>query len=82
MMNTVLKKCGSLFFIVLCLSAVPAVFATDVLPSRLMGLDLARDIAQGAINHCRKDGYQVSIVVQTAAAIHSLSCVMYSSVHI
>ena len=63
MMNTVLKKCGSLFFIVLCLSAVPAVFATDVLPSRLMGLDLARDIAQGAINHCRKDGYQVSVVV-------------------
>jgi uncharacterized protein GlcG (DUF336 family) len=63
MMNTVLKKCGSLFFIVLCLSAVPAVFATDVLPSRLMGLDLARDIAQGAINYCRKDGYQVSVVV-------------------
>lgn len=62
-MNTVLKKCGSLIFILLCLSEVPAVFAADVLPSRLMGLDLARDIAQGAINHCRKDGYQVSVVV-------------------
>ena len=62
-MNTILKKCGSLIFILLCLSAVPAVFAADVLESRLMGLDLARDIAQGAINHCRKDGYQVSVVV-------------------
>ena len=62
-MNTILKKCGSLIFVLLCLSAAPAVFAADVLESRLMGLDLARDIAQGAINHCRKDGYQVSVVV-------------------
>jgi len=62
-MHTVLKKCGNLFFIWLCLSWLPAVFAADVIPSRLMGLDLARDIAQAAIEHCRKDGYQVAVVV-------------------
>jgi uncharacterized protein GlcG (DUF336 family) len=28
-----------------------------------MGLDMARDIAQGAIDACRKEGYQVSVVV-------------------
>ena len=39
------------------------VLAEDVVPSRLMGLDLARDVAQGAIDACRKDGYQVSVVV-------------------
>ncbi|MEZ5542696.1 MAG: heme-binding protein [Pseudomonadota bacterium] len=37
--------------------------AEDVVPSRLLGLDLARDIAQGAIDACRKDGYQVAVVV-------------------
>jgi uncharacterized protein GlcG (DUF336 family) len=39
------------------------VYAEDVVPARLMGLDLASDIAQGAIDACRKDGYQVSVVV-------------------
>jgi uncharacterized protein GlcG (DUF336 family) len=34
-----------------------------VVPVRLLGLDLARDIAQGAIDACRKDGYQVAVVV-------------------
>ncbi len=37
--------------------------AEDVVPARLLGLDLARDIAQGAIDACRKDGYQVAAVV-------------------
>jgi len=31
--------------------------ANDVVPSRLMGLDLARDIAGAALSACRKDGY-------------------------
>jgi uncharacterized protein GlcG (DUF336 family) len=61
-MKTVLKKCGSLFFLLQCVATFPA-FALDVVPSRLMGLDLARDIAQGAIDACRKEGYQVSAVV-------------------
>lgn len=46
-----------------CLLSGPALQAEDVVPVRLMGLDLARDIAQGAIDACRKDGYQVSVVV-------------------
>lgn len=37
--------------------------AEDVVPSRLLGLELARDIAQGAIDACRKEGYQVAVVV-------------------
>ncbi len=61
-MKTVLKKCGSLFFLLQCVATLP-VFAQDFVPSRLMGLDMARDIAQGAIDACRKDGYQVSVVV-------------------
>ena len=46
-----------------CLLAGSPLQAEDVVPVRLMGLDLARDIAQGAIDACRKDGYQVSVVV-------------------
>jgi len=44
------------------LLALPAV-AGDVINVKLMTLELARDIAQGAIDACRKDGYQVSVVV-------------------
>ena len=44
------------------LTGSPA-YSEDVVPARLMGLDLARDIAQGAIDACRKEGYQVSVVV-------------------
>lgn len=44
------------------LLAVP-VIAGDVVDVKLMTLELARDIAQGAIDACRKDGYQVSVVV-------------------
>lgn len=40
-----------------------ATCAEDVVPARLLGLDLARDIAQGAIDACRKEGYQVAVVV-------------------
>jgi uncharacterized protein GlcG (DUF336 family) len=61
-MKTILKKCGSLFCLLQCMAAA-SVCAQDVVPSRLMGLDLARDIAQGAIDACRKEGYQVSVVV-------------------
>jgi uncharacterized protein GlcG (DUF336 family) len=43
--------------------AMPAVHATDVVNVKLMTLDLAVDIAQGAIDTCRTDGYQISVVV-------------------
>ena len=41
---------------------LPAV-AGDVVNVKLMTLELARDIATGAVEACRKDGYQVSVVV-------------------
>ena len=50
---------GFLFFILV----MPAVQATDVVNVKLMTLDLAVDIAQGAIDTCREDGYQISVVV-------------------
>ena len=37
--------------------------AVDVVNVKLMTLDLAVDIAQAAVEACRKDGYQVSVVV-------------------
>jgi len=61
-MNAFLKKYGCLFFLLQCLAAAPVV-AQDLVPSKLLGLDMARDIAQGAIDYCRKDGYQVAVVV-------------------
>jgi len=51
-------------YCLLCgLLAVAPLQAQDVVPARLMGLELASDIARGAIDACRKDGYQVSVVV-------------------
>ncbi|MDH5470288.1 MAG: heme-binding protein [Gammaproteobacteria bacterium] len=37
--------------------------ATDLVPTRLLGLDPARDIATAAVAACRKEGYQVAVVV-------------------
>jgi len=37
--------------------------ATDLVPTRLLGLEPARDIATAAVAACRKDGYQVAVVV-------------------
>lgn len=51
------------YMLVPCLLAPPTLMAEDLVPARLMGLELARDIAQGAIDACRKDGYQVAVVV-------------------
>ena len=47
----------------LCVLVIPALQATDVVNVRLMTLDLAVDIAQGAIDACREGGYQISVVV-------------------
>ena len=46
-----------------CVLVIPALQAADVISVRLMTLDLAVDIAQGAIDACREDGYQISVVV-------------------
>ncbi len=37
--------------------------ATDVLNTKLMTLDLARDIASATLQNCRKQGYNTAIVV-------------------
>lgn len=44
-------------------SYVSAVNAADVVSSNNIGLELAQDIASGAILACRKNGYNVSAVV-------------------
>ncbi len=49
--------------IVMMLLAAPVTHAADVISVKLMTLDLAVDIAQGAIDICRKAGYQISVVV-------------------
>jgi uncharacterized protein GlcG (DUF336 family) len=59
-MKTTVNTCLAL---VCGLSLASGAFAEDVVPSRLLGLDLARDIAQGAIDACRKEGFQVAAVV-------------------
>jgi uncharacterized protein GlcG (DUF336 family) len=49
--------------LLLCQLPGHSAVAGDVINVKLMTLELARDIAQGAIDACRKDGYQVSVVV-------------------
>lgn len=53
----------SLLSIVLLAAALPAHAQTDMLSVKQIGLELARDIAMGAVEACRKDGYNVSAVV-------------------
>lgn len=48
--------------LVLVAAALPA-HATDILPVKQIGLELARDIAMASVEACRKDGYNVSAVV-------------------
>jgi uncharacterized protein GlcG (DUF336 family) len=62
-MNNLLLRPCKIVFLLCCLLSGSPLLAEDVVPVRFMGLDLARDIAQGAIDACRKDGYQVSVVV-------------------
>jgi len=48
---------------ILIVQPISSVFADDLVPSRLLGLDLARDIATAAIAACRKESYQIAVVV-------------------
>ena len=41
----------------------------DVVTIKAMSLELARDIAQAAVEGCRQDGYQVSVVVVDRSAV-------------
>lgn len=46
----------------LLLTSAPA-GAQGLVPAKLLSLDMARTIAAASIEACRKDGYQVSVVV-------------------
>jgi uncharacterized protein GlcG (DUF336 family) len=51
-------------FIILAAScASTAALGSDLVSSKQMSLELARDLATGAVDACRKQGYQVSAVV-------------------
>jgi len=62
-MKSLKLRCCRVLCSLCCLLAGFPLLAQDVVPARLMGLELAQDIARGAIDACRKDGYQVSVVV-------------------
>jgi uncharacterized protein GlcG (DUF336 family) len=58
-----------IFAIPLFVPLAPGLASEDVVTTKLMSLELARDIAQAAVNACRKEGYQVSAVVVDRAAV-------------
>lgn len=60
-MNTLIPL--TLFAALLPTSMQATAAQPDLLPVRQIGLELARDIAMGAVEACRKDGYTVSAVV-------------------
>ena len=60
-MNIVAVKCAG--FALFCYLVTATAVASDVIDAKLMTLDLARDIAGGAIDACRKEGYQIAVVV-------------------
>jgi len=62
-MNKVLRKFRGVLSAMLCLLTAVPLQAADVIPVKLMSLEVAADIARGAIDACREDGYQVSVVV-------------------
>lgn len=45
------------------LTLAQAALAQDLVTTRVLSLDMARDIATAAIEACRKQGYQVSVAV-------------------
>ena len=59
MLKQIIQK-GSAAILLVCMAQV---HASDFLPSKLMTLELARDIAQKTVEACRAQGYQVAAVV-------------------
>lgn len=58
----------SLGLLIFIISSVPAMSA-DIVNSKSIGMELARDIATEAVNACRKKGYHVSAVVVDRSAL-------------
>jgi len=60
--------------------AAPVFAANDVISVRQMSMELARDIAQGAVEACRAQGYQVAaVVVDRGAAPQAVLRDMYAA---
>jgi uncharacterized protein GlcG (DUF336 family) len=57
-----MKKLTGMTAALLMMTALPAT-AAGLVQTKLLSLDMARSIAGAAIEACRKDGYQVSVVV-------------------
>jgi uncharacterized protein GlcG (DUF336 family) len=57
-----MKKLTGILAGLLLTTAAPA-YAEGLVKVRLLSLDMARTIAEAALEACRKDGYQVSVVV-------------------
>ena len=57
-----MKKLAGMTAGLLMMATVPA-GADGLVQAKLLSLDMARTIAGAAIDACRKDGYQVSVVV-------------------
>jgi len=53
----------SLLLLVTVVAAIPVLAANDVITVKQMSMELARDIAQGAVDACRAQGYQVAATV-------------------
>ena len=49
--------------ICMAITGPTALFAADIVSDKSIGMDLARDIANEAVQACRDDGYHVSVVV-------------------
>lgn len=62
MKPSLVRRAASVSAAVLVLAA-GAVCAQPLVTTKLLSLDVARDIAEAAIAACRKDDYQVSVVV-------------------
>jgi len=60
--------------------ATPVLAANDVISVKQMSMEMARDIAQGAVEACRAQGYQVAaVVVDRGAAPQAVLRDMYAA---
>lgn len=71
MFGTPLRRSIPLAGIVLCClsTTAPTRADDDVLTTRAMSLELARDLAEATVKACRAEGYQVSAVVVDRSAV-------------
>jgi len=58
-----MQQITQIFVILLCVLFSTSSFSADVLTQKNIGLEAANDIAKFSIEACRKDGFNVSVVV-------------------